>query len=97
LVTDMLAGVVAVGCVVATVLVHVFDDFFSLDLWIELSESLEGLLPCVKFAVDGKGNAGGKMTETTVVKFSVVYACCCNASGSVDDAVVFLGGCEVDV
>ncbi len=97
MVADALAGVVAAGCVAAAVLVHVFDVFFSLDVWIELAESLEGLLPSVEFLVDDKGNAGGKMMESAVVEFGVVYAHCCNASGGVDDGVVFLGGCKVDV
>ncbi len=54
-------------------------------------------MPSVKFPVDGKGNTIGKMTESAVVKFGVVYACCYNAFSGVDDAAVFLGWCEVDV
>jgi hypothetical protein len=94
---EVLAGVVAVGYVMAAGLIHVFNIFFSLDVWIELAESLEGLLPSVKFPVDDEGNAGSKMTESVIVKFGVVNACCCNASSSIDDAVAFLGRCEVDV
>jgi hypothetical protein len=97
LVADVLTGVVTVGCIVAAILIHVFDVFFSNDVWIELAESLESLLPSVKFPVDDKGDAGYKMTESPVVKFCVVYACCCDASSSFDDAVVFLGWCEIDV
>jgi hypothetical protein len=32
LVTDALAGVIAVGCIMATILTHVIDVFFSLDV-----------------------------------------------------------------
>jgi hypothetical protein len=54
LVSDTLAGVVAVGCIVAAILIHVFDVFSSLDVLIELAESLENLLPSVEFPMDDK-------------------------------------------
>jgi hypothetical protein len=55
LVTDASAGVIAVGCIMATILIHVFDVFFRLDVWIELAKSLESLLPSVEFPVDDRG------------------------------------------
>jgi len=75
----------------------VVDVVLGADVGVKELEVAEGLGKGVEGVEYGEGDSRGEVTDSPSVKVDVVNVCGRDAASGVDDSVVLLGGCEVEL